>query len=136
MIKRNLYEQLKNHLLKKEITLITGPRQSGKTTLMLILKDFLEQNGNKTLFLNLDNEENRYFFSSQQNLIKKINLELGNLKGYVFIDEIQRKNDAGIFLKGLYDSQLPYKFIVSGSGSLELKEKIHKHILLVKKNKD
>lgn len=43
----------------------------------------------------------------------------------MFIDEIQRKENAGLFLKGIYDTNLPYKFIISGSGSLELKEKIH-----------
>lgn len=42
----------------------------------------------------------------------------------VFIDEIQRKENAGLFLKGLYDQGLPWKFVVSGSGSIELKEKI------------
>jgi hypothetical protein len=40
--------------------------------------------------------------------------------GVVFIDEIQRKQDAGLFLKGLYDQDLPWKFVVSGSGSLAL----------------
>ena len=42
----------------------------------------------------------------------------------VFLDEIQRKVDAGLFLKGLYDQGLPWKLVVSGSGSIELKEKI------------
>ena len=61
-------------------------------------------------------------------------------KGVVFIDEIQRKENAGIFLKGLFDllkystdvgdeENLPYKLIVSGSGSLELKEKIHESLI-------
>lgn len=43
----------------------------------------------------------------------------------MFIDEAQRKEDAGRFFKGIYDMNLPDKFILSGSGSLELKEKIH-----------
>lgn len=55
-------------------------------------------------------------------LVRKINLELGERRGHVFIDEIQRKENAGIFLKGIYDSGLPHKFILSGSGSLELKQ--------------
>ena len=42
----------------------------------------------------------------------------------VFIDEIQRKDDAGLFLKGIFDMKTPYKFVVSGSGSLELRAKI------------
>ena len=78
--------------------------------------------------MSLDNEIDKKFFSSQQALIKKIKLEIGE-KGYVFIDEIQRKEDAGLFLKGIYDMNLPYKLIVSGSGSLELKEKIHESLV-------
>ncbi len=54
---------------------------------------------------------------------------MGERRAYVFIDEIQRKENAGLFLKGLYDSRLPYKFIVSGSGSLELKEKIKESLV-------
>jgi len=56
-------------------------------------------------------------------------LELGKERSYVFIDEIQRKENAGFFLKGVFDLKLPYKFIVSGSGSLELKEKIHESLV-------
>ena len=129
LIKRNLLHELKEHLSKKEISLITGPRQVGKTTLMLLLADYLEWKGENTLFLNLDTEMDAQFFSSQNNLIKKIELELGKSAGFVFIDEIQRKENAGLFLKGIYDLNLPYKFIVSGSGSLELKEKIHESLV-------
>jgi predicted AAA+ superfamily ATPase len=53
IIKRDLFEELKNHLSAKEISLIIGPRQVGKTTLMLLLKEYLEKRGEKTLFLNL-----------------------------------------------------------------------------------
>jgi predicted AAA+ superfamily ATPase len=108
--------------------MIVGPRQAGKTTLMLILQKELETKGQKTLFLNFDIEEDKQFFVSQSKLLSKIHLEIGKKKGYIFIDEIQRKRDAGLFLKGLYDQNLPYKFIVSGSGSIELKEKIHESL--------
>ena len=64
--------------------------------------------------------------------MNKIKLHLGEQKGYVFIDEIQRKENAGLFLKGLFDRHLPYKFIVSGSGSIELKEKFMSHYLVEK----
>ncbi len=129
MIKRRLFGEVKNHLSQKEMSLIVGPRQAGKTTLMLMLKDYLHRRGKSTLFLSLDFESDRPFFASQRALIGKIRLELGEKGGYVFIDEIQRKEDAGLFLKGLYDLGLPYKFIVSGSGSLELKEKIHESLV-------
>ena len=96
---------------------------------MLMLKDHLESTQQKNLFLNLDIEADKQFFSSQANLISKIKLEIGEGKGYVFIDEIQRKEDAGVFLKGIFDMNLPYKFIVSGSGSVELKERIHESLV-------
>ncbi len=129
MIKRKLFDELKSHVPKKEISFIVGPRQAGKTTLMLLLKDHLEKKGERTLFLNLDIEQDKEFFSSQSKLIRKIELELGKQKGFVFIDEIQRKEDSGLYLKGIYDMDLPYKFIVSGSGSVELKEKIHESLV-------
>ena len=128
MIKRYIFEELKDHLGKKEIALITGPRQAGKTTVMFLLKRYLDVKGAKTVFLNLDIEADRYHFVSQEKLLRKIELEIGKGNGYVFIDEIQRKENAGVFLKGIYDMNLPYKFIVSGSGSLELKEKIHESL--------
>jgi uncharacterized protein len=129
MIKRKLYGEVKAHLSKKEISFIIGPRQSGKTTLMLMIKEHLDQNNQNNLYLNLDIEADKQFFTSQSNLINKIKLEIGTKKGHVFIDEIQRKEDAGVFLKGIFDMNLPYKFIVSGSGSVELKEKIHESLV-------
>lgn len=128
MIKRQILDKVKAHLEQKEISFIVGPRQAGKTTLMKLLKEELDRSGKRTLFLTMDIESDRHFFASQQTLLGKIQLEFGGEKGYVFLDEIQRKEDAGIFLKGLYDMDLPYKFVVSGSGSLELKEKIHESL--------
>jgi uncharacterized protein len=129
MIKRKLFSELVDHLSHKEMSLIIGPRQAGKTTLMEMLKKRLDAGGERTLFLNLDIEWDRPHFESQAALLKKLELELGRQKGYVFIDEIQRKEDAGLFLKGLFDLKLPYKFILSGSGSLELKQKIQESLI-------
>ena len=124
MIKRKLFKELKEHLSQKEISVIIGPRQAGKTTLMELLQSCLKKEKKNTVFLSLDFEADKKHFASQNNLISKIQLEIGKSRGYIFIDEIQRKENAGLFLKGLYDLKLPYKFIVSGSGSVELKEKI------------
>ena len=129
IIKRKLLKDLISHLVAKEISLIIGPRQAGKTTLMNFLREHLSRQGEDTLFLNLDTEMDSQYFLSQQHLIDKIKLEFGDKTGYVFIDEIQRKENAGLFMKGIYDLNLPYKFIVSGSGSLELKEKIQESLV-------
>jgi len=129
LIKRNLLDDLKKHLSQKEMSLVIGPRQAGKTTLMMLLKEYLEKKGERTLFLNLDFEQDKPFFESQSALLNRIKLEFGNKKGYVFIDEIQRKENAGLFLKGIYDLNIPHKLIISGSGSVELKEKVHESLV-------
>ncbi len=124
MIKRNRKKDLLQSLNRKEITVLTGARQVGKTTLIKEIIRELEAKGEKTLYFNLDIERDMNYFRSQETFLNKLRLELGDAPAYVFIDEIQRKEEAGLFLKGIYDMDLPYKFTVTGSGSLELKQKI------------
>lgn len=117
------------HLDQPEITVLVGPRQSGKTTILKRLESELRAGGRKTLWLNLDFEDDFRHVASQGALLQKIQLELGSGGGVVFIDEIQRRENAGLFLKGLYDQGLPWKFVASGSGSIELKEKISESLV-------
>jgi predicted AAA+ superfamily ATPase len=124
MINRDIENRIIDSLKLKEITVIAGARQVGKTTIIKKVISQLKRSGKSVLYFNLDIEEDSQYFVSQQILISKIQLESGNDSSYVFIDEIQQKEDAGRFLKGLYDMGLPYKFVVTGSGSIELKEKI------------
>lgn len=124
MIKRSVLSNIEEHLKEPEMSVLIGPRQAGKTYIMQILQKKLNAKEEKTLFLSLDIDDHKPFFASQSSLINYIRLHAGDAKAYVFVDEIQRKEDAGLFLKGIYDRQLPYKFIVSGSGSLDLKTKI------------
>jgi len=120
MITRKLKYRILDSLKLKEITVLIGARQVGKTTL---LKEIIGELSN-VLYFNLDIEQDSVHFESQEIFLKKVRLEVGDEKAYIFIDEIQQKVDAGRFMKGLYDMDLPYKFIVTGSGSIELKEKI------------
>lgn len=90
-IKREMLEKVKDHLEKDEISLIVGARQVGKTTLMKQLKEELEENGENTLYLSMDIQKDRTHFESQQDLIDRVELEFGDENGYVFLDEIQRK---------------------------------------------
>ena len=123
-IKRIIFDDLLNHLPKPEITVIIGPRQIGKTYLMRQMQTHAEQRHQKTMYLNLDIENHRHYLDSQSIFLDYLRLQLGTGKGIIFLDEIQRKTDAGLFLKGLYDMKLPYKFVVSGSGSLDIKAHI------------
>ena len=128
-IKREIFGKLIDHLKEKEIALLIGPRQAGKTTLLIKLDKYLKKQGKKTILFNLDFEEQKIYFNHQIDLINYLNLQFDKKEAYIFIDEVQRLSNAGLFLKGLYDRNLPYKYIVSGSGSLELKEKIHESLV-------
>ena len=128
LIKRKIEKAIIQHLSAKEITIIVGARQVGKTTLLKSLKKDLDGTGERTIFFNFDIQTDQQYFQSQNSFLQKLKLEFAEHPAFVFIDEIQRKENAGLFLKGLYDSDLPYKFIVSGSGSLELKEKIQESL--------
>jgi predicted AAA+ superfamily ATPase len=74
IIKRDILDDLRNHLNKKEISLIVGPRQPGKTTIMRILQKELEEKGESTLFMSLDFEKDQPHFESQSAFINKLNL--------------------------------------------------------------
>jgi uncharacterized protein len=133
-ISRLLVADLKRHLEKQEITLLIGPRQAGKTTLLRTLAEQLRQQGETCLFFNLDIDNDAQYFRTQQGFIDRIALLTGGRKAYIFIDEVQRIENAGLFLKGIYDRQLPHKWIATGSGSLELKEKIAESLAGRKRN--
>ena len=116
LIKRTVLEEIRRDIRREEVAFLIGPRQAGKTTIMKIVQGELAAAGEKTLFLSLDYDLDRSHFASQQSLRKKIELEISGGPGFVFLDEIQRRENAGLFLKGMQDLGLPYKFIASGSG--------------------
>lgn len=133
-IKRSLYASLRGHLDKPEITLLIGPRQAGKTTLLRKLAEGLVQDGQRCFFFNLDIDIDVQHFTSQQTFVERVMALAGPQKAYIFIDEVQRIENAGLFLKGIFDRQLDYKWIATGSGSLELKEKIAESLAGRKRN--
>lgn len=124
-IPRKIHFELKKHLLSPEISLILGPRQAGKTTIMKKIADELKLKGRSVIYFDLDVIEDRQYFQTQHTFLEKIQKTLGVKKDVVvFIDEVQRLKNAGLFLKGLYDLQTGHKYIISGSGSLELKSDV------------
>jgi uncharacterized protein len=123
-IVRNILPELRAHLSQEEITLVIGPRQSGKTTVLRELASQLTESGENCYFFNLDIDIDAQFFQSQQLFIDRIQALTGGKRAFIFIDEVQRIENAGLFLKGIFDRRLPHKWLATGSGSLELKEKI------------
>lgn len=128
LVQRNIFNEVAKHLEAAEITLIVGPRQVGKTTLLLQLKDHLVSRGypeSRILSFNLDLVTDRALFVSQTEFLKFLKERIGKDRLFVFVDEAQRVENAGIFFKGIYDLDLPVKFVLTGSSALEIKSKIH-----------
>jgi predicted AAA+ superfamily ATPase len=78
MIQRKIFQELLQDLSNKEITLIIGPRQAGKTTAMRWVEDRVRKQGIRTVSLNLNVEVEQPFFQFQQSLLSKLRLEFGN----------------------------------------------------------
>ena len=55
MIRRKLYYDILEHLPKKEFTIITGARQTGKSTLLRQVEEHCKKEGLSTVFFNLEN---------------------------------------------------------------------------------
>lgn len=118
-ISRTLEQKITDSLQsKREVVVLYGARQVGKTTL---IHNVLHQLKLKTLFINGDEMEYHDVLNSR-NKIRLQNL----VSGYevLFIDEAQQIENIGINIKILYDSLPELKIILSGSSSLDLANKV------------
>lgn len=125
MKKRLIYQSLWNHLEKKQITLLQGARQTGKTTLLEQIHGDLEKKGLQSSFISLEDKELLTSINQRpQNLFKYIEPLTPNKRQYIFIDEIQYLDDPSNFLKLLYDLyQNKVKLIVSSSSGFYIDKK-------------
>jgi uncharacterized protein len=124
IVERDIYSSIKEHLKQAEITLIHGARQVGKTTIMRCLIDYLKQDlavkESQILYYNLDLFHEYESLMDQKGFIQFLSEKCANGKVYLLIDEAQYLGEAGRYLKGIYDLNLPLKMVVTGSSSLLL----------------
>ena len=128
MIKpRKIFQQLLVEKDSKKISILIGPRQVGKTTL---LKEIYKTTGG--VFLNIDNLSDYEKASSYQNLLNSLKIQgyKENQKGffYVFMDEFQKYGDLSIVMKNIYDQHDNIKIFASGSSSLLIKNNIQESL--------
>lgn len=127
-IKRELFSDVIKHLNKPEMTLITGSRQVGKTVLLLQLKDWLVKekkiSPDDIFYYNLDLIQDWEIFQDQASFIEFLKERSKKRRIYVLVDEAQKAKEAAKFFKGVYDSRLNAKIILTGSSSLEIKAKM------------
>lgn len=129
IVLRSLFPSLQDHLDEEEITVLLGPRQAGKTTLILQMKKALLESGissSAVYYFNLDVVADQQLFKQQPHFVQFIKNRLtGQNKLYIFIDEVQRIENPGLFFKGIYDLRLSVKLVLTGSSSLEIRSKIN-----------
>jgi len=124
---RQVIIQIEKWINDPDIIVLIGPRQSGKTTILYkLIENLISQkiSTDAIFFFNCDNLAVQSVFENIPTFIQFINQMTTASNPIIFVDEIQRLPNPGMFLKELFDLKLNYKIIASGSSSLEIRSKI------------
>ncbi|WP_026903481.1 ATP-binding protein [Pedobacter glucosidilyticus] len=116
-MRRIMLEKLKQHLPKKEFTILTGARQTGKSTLLKELEKYCKEEGMAVTFLNF--EFKTILADLDENPLNLLNyLPQSEGKNVVLIDEVQYLKDPTNFLKLIYDEYAAdIKIVATGSSA-------------------
>lgn len=121
-IERELEEYIEKWLDSREIIAIRGPRQSGKTTLLLRIKDMLKTKNTdekRIHYISLEDDLTRLKFEEDPKEFIEAHLTSKG-KHYFLLDEVQYVKDVGKKLKLVFDSFGNTKLIITGSSSFDL----------------
>jgi len=123
-IKRDIFDQLLGEVNQTEVTILIGPRQVGKSSLLLKLQENVKE---KTSFYDLEDPLTLAGFNlSPEEIITKLDKEDTKV---IFIDEFHYLKNASKIFKAIYDRGIcdpkkRVKIFASGSSTTE----IHKHL--------
>ncbi|MGB9748154.1 MAG: ATP-binding protein [Bacteroidales bacterium] len=109
------------HLASKQVSVISGIRRSGKSTLLLQLADMYPN----FYFVTFDDERLINFEVSDFNTLL-IELNKSGTSKTIFLDEIQNVTGWERFVRRLHDQQ--YKVFISGSNSRLLSSELATHL--------
>jgi len=124
LFERKLFRNLKEQLIRKEYAIIVGARQTGKTTLLNQLYNFLSDEKKKVYQLSL--EDPRILSSLNKHPEELLNFISfpADEKIYLLIDEVQYLDNPSNFLKLLYDKYVDkIKIIATGSSAFYIDRK-------------
>lgn len=121
-ILRKLENTILRYLKSPEIIAVVGPRQSGKTTMLLHIFEKLK---GQAVFLSFEDKKILNLFVYE--IDEFIELYIKPYK-YTFIDEFQYAKKGGKILKYIVDST-DAKIIISGSSSIELTVQAVKYLV-------
>ncbi|MBM3404451.1 MAG: ATP-binding protein [Bacteroidetes bacterium] len=123
-LKRKLFQALADHLYEKEYTIVSGPRQSGKTTLLDQLGGYLKQRAEEVFQLTLEDPSVLARLNQHpENLFDFVVRKAGK-RVFVLVDEIQYLDDPSNFLKLIFDKHhSQVKIIATGSSAFYIDRK-------------
>jgi uncharacterized protein len=129
---RDILKILYPNFNNKKIIGLIGSRQVGKSSILYLLISYLlkekKVDPENIFYFNLDDLKLHELFSHITDFIEFVGKSEKQTK-YIFIDEIQRLPNPGLILKELYDLNLNFKIIYTGSSQLELKSKVKEHLV-------
>lgn len=119
IIEREVYSDILDWLEEPEIIAISGPRQSGKTTLLKQIQAKLE--AENVVYVNFEETSNvESFLVSPDEFVYSYSKK--SQKTYFLFDEFQYVKNGGRLLKLLFDKYPNTKFIITGSSSLKIRQ--------------
>jgi predicted AAA+ superfamily ATPase len=116
MIERSLYKNILTQCFKGKVIILSGARQTGKTTL---LKQIIKKVDAPSVWLNADEADILESFTRAGTSTELINM-IGQQTKLAIIDEAQQIPDIGKKLKLLYDNYPELQVIATGSSAFEL----------------
>lgn len=122
-IERDIQKDIEKWINEKEIIAIRGARQTGKTTILLKIKDKLIESRiseRNIYYLTFEDDNLRLRFEKDPLEFVSYYINLSKDKTYFLIDEIQYVKDVGKKLKLIYDTYDNIKIIITGSSSFDL----------------
>jgi len=134
---RRIQPLILNWINEPEIVVIKGARQVGKTTLVQqIIYNLIHKakvHPENIFYFSFDDRDLRNLVlqdpKSVFNFIRQQRKEVEKDRLFIFFDEIQKAPLMLEILKMYYDSSKDYKFIITGSSSLELSKGVSESLL-------
>jgi predicted AAA+ superfamily ATPase len=127
LYKRDILDEIRPHYRSRDVLVIHGARQVGKTCLMMLIREELEATDTKTHYIDLEDMRLLAVLDEGPQALLSYLEESGVLRSkrlFLFLDEIQYTANPSSLLKLLRDHHADrLKLIVSGSSSFEIKSK-------------
>ena len=128
LIVREVYSELLSSMDREEVTILYGARQVGKSVqVWQVISKLISNPNNDVFYFNFDQIPTDA--NNPDIFLNSILSQKTGKKCFVFIDEAQRKNDIGKWIKYMYDQKQEIKWVLTGSASLDLKNKTKESLI-------